>query len=248
MSAKRREGPLFLEELTSTEFAKLVKKKPLVIIPFGSMEEHGSHLPLGTDAFQAEEIALRIAEKFDALVCPTMKYGECVSTRNFPGTISISSETLRHLARDLVSELARNGIRRIMILTGHAGSGHMAALRLGALRAVEKNREVKVMVLSDYDIAYDLRGKEFPVEDGHGGEIETSRILNIRPSLVRKTRPKGTTRPPEYMVLPDPERHMPTGIYGDAAYGSARKGRTIDDYVVKKLCELVERNFGIRRA
>ncbi|HJX04346.1 MAG TPA: creatininase family protein, partial [Thermoplasmata archaeon] len=60
MSAKRREGPLFLEELTSTEFAKLVKKKPLVIIPFGSMEEHGSHLPLGTDAFQAEEIARRV--------------------------------------------------------------------------------------------------------------------------------------------------------------------------------------------
>ncbi|OGS44202.1 MAG: hypothetical protein A3K76_06170 [Euryarchaeota archaeon RBG_13_57_23] len=248
MSAKRREGPLFLEELTSTEFAKLVKKKPLVIIPFGSMEEHGSHLPLGTDAFQAEEIARRVGAEFDAILCPPIRYGECRSTRNYPGTLTLTFETVQAMAFELVSELARNGIRRIMILTGHAGSGHMAALRLGALRAVEKNREVKVMVLSDYDIAYDLRGKEFPVEDGHGGEIETSRILNIRPSLVRKTRPKGTTRPPEYMVLPDPERHMPTGIYGDAAYGSARKGRTIDDYVVKKLCELVERNFGIRRA
>ncbi|OGS55325.1 MAG: hypothetical protein A3K60_00560 [Euryarchaeota archaeon RBG_19FT_COMBO_56_21] len=248
MSARRRKEPLYLEELTSTEFARLVKKRPLVIIPFGSMEEHGSHLPLGTDAFQAEEIARRVGMEFGAILCPPIRYGECRSTRNYPGTLTLSFETVQAMAFELVSELARNGIRLVMILTGHAGSGHMAALRLGALRAVEKNRELKVMVLSDYDIAYDLRGKEFPIEDGHGGEIETSRILNIRPSLVRKSRPKGTTRPPEYMVLPDPERHMPTGIYGDAAYGSAKKGKTIDDYVVKKLCELVEKNFRMKRA
>jgi creatinine amidohydrolase len=212
------------------------------------MEEHGSHLPLGTDAFQAEEIARRVGAEFGAILCPPIRYGECRSTRNYPGTLTLSFETVQAMAFELVSELSRNGIKRVMILTGHAGSGHMAALRLGALRAVEKNRELKVMVLSDYDIAYDLRGKEFPVEDGHGGEIETSRILNIRPSLVRKSRPKGTTRPPEFMILPDPERHMPTGIYGDASYGSARKGKTIDDYVVKRLCELIESNFGMKRA
>lgn len=233
--------------MTSTEFALAVKKNPLVIVPVGSVEEHGSHLPLGTDAFQAEEIARRIGSMFGAIICPPIRYGECRSTRNYPGTLTLSFETVTALTYEIVSELARNGVRRILILTGHAGSGHMVGLRLGALRALEKSPNLRLMVLSDYDLAYDLRGREFPIEDGHGGEIETSRILNIRPDLVRSSRPKGTTRPPEYMVVKDPERYMPTGIYGDSAHGNRKKGKTIDDYVVTRLCELIERNFGMKR-
>ena len=247
MPSERKRKPILLEELTSTEFAKLVRKKPLAILPFGSVEEHGSHLPLCTDAFQAEEVARRVAAELGAILCPPIRYGECRSTRNFPGTLTLTYETVQSLAFELVSELGRNGITKVLIITGHAGSGHMAALRLGALRAVEKMPALRVMVLSDYDIAYDLRGKEFPVEDGHGGEIETSRILHIRPDLVGKSRPKGTRRPPEYMVLPDPERYIPTGIYGDTSYASAEKGGRIDDYIVKQLCALARRNFRIGR-
>lgn len=247
MSARPRDEPVLLEELTSTEFARLAKRKPLVIIPFGSVEEHGSHLPLCTDSFQAEEICRRIALEFDAIVCPPVRYGECRTTRNFPGTISLSSETMKGIAHDIVSELGRNGIDKVLILTGHAGTGHMAAIRLGTLRAVEKNPKLKVMVLSDYDIAYDLLGKEFPEKDGHGGELETSRILGIRPELVGKTRPNGKTRPPEFMVLPDPERYFPEGIYGDTSRASGKKGKSVDDYVVGRLREMISRNFGMKR-
>jgi creatinine amidohydrolase len=237
-----------IEEITSAEFAKLAKKKPLVIVPFGSVEEHGSHLPLCTDAFQAEEIALRIAERFDALVCPSVKYGECVSTRNFPGTISVSSETLRLLVRDLVSELARNGIDKIMILTGHAGGAHMAALKEGAMGVVAKDKSLKVMLLSDYDIAYQLLGKEVPATDGHGGLIETSRIMNIRPELVGTTRPKGTDTRPKFMLVPDAEKYNPTGIVGDSSWASAETGKKMDDYIVKELSKLVAENFGLKPA
>lgn len=243
MPARRGGKPTLLEELTSDEFARLAKKSPVAILPFGAVEEHGAHLPLCTDAYQAEEVARRVAIELDAILCPPIRYGECRSTRNFPGTITLTSETLQALTLELVSELGRNGIDKVLVITGHAGSGHMAALRLGALRAVEKYPKLKVMVLSDYDIAYDLRGKEFPVEDGHGGEIETSRMLHVRPDLVKTTRPKGTSRPPEYMVLPDPERYIPTGIYGDTSYASAEKGKRIDDYVVKRLSALVRKNF-----
>jgi creatinine amidohydrolase len=134
-----------------------------------------------------------------------------------------------------------------MFLTGHAGSAHMASLRSGATRAVENNPKLKVMVLSDYDIAYDLRGKEFPENDGHAGEIETSRILRLRPELVGKARPNGRTRPPKYMVLKDPERYFPTGVMGDSGNASAKKGGNIDDYIVMKLCELVAENFELKR-
>jgi creatinine amidohydrolase len=247
MPARRAGKPILLEELKSTEFARLVKKKPVAIVPFGAVEEHGPHLPLCTDAFQAEEVARRVAVELGGVLCPPIRYGECRSTRNFPGTVTLRSETVQALAFDIVSELGRNGLDKILMISGHAGSGHMAALRLGAFRAVELMPKLKVMVLSDYDIAYDLRGKEFPVEDGHGGEIETSRILNVRPDLVGRTRPKGKGRPPPYMLLSDPERYMPTGIYGDTAYASAAKGKRIDDYVVRRLCEIARGNFKMGR-
>ncbi len=248
MSARTGSKASLVEEMTSTEFARRVRKKPLVIVPIGSVEEHGSHLPLCTDAFQAEEIAIRVAEKFDALVCPTMKYGECVSTRNFPGTISISSKTVRHFAHDVVSELARNGIDKIMILTGHAGSGHMAALKEGAMEVLARDSSLKIMLLSDYDLAYQLLGKEVPAGDGHGGHIETSRIMNIRPELVGSTRPKGTDAKPRFMLVPDPEKHNPEGIVGDSTWASAATGKKLDDYIFKELCKLVAENFGLKPA
>ena len=247
MSGTSRNSPVLCEELTSPEFKRLARKGPLVILPFGSVEEHGSHLPLCTDSFQAEEVARRVALEFGAILCPPIRYGQCRSTRNFPGTLSLSFETVRGIAMDIVSELGRNGIDKVLILTGHAGSGHMEALKEGALSALERRPGLKIMVLSDYDIAYDLRGKEFPENDGHGGLIETSRIMNIRPDLVRSSRPVGTTRPPRFMVLVDPERHFPTGIVGDSREASRTKGKNIDDYVVDRLCELVSNNFGLRR-
>ena len=245
--SERRTGPGPYDELTSTEFARRAKDKPLVIVPFGSVEEHGEHLPLCTDSCQAEEIATRVAKAFDALVCPPIRYGECRSTRNFPGTLSLSGETMKSLAYDIVSELGRNGIDKVMLLTGHAGSAHMAALRSGALKAVEANPKLKVMVLSDYDIAYDLRGKEFPEDDGHAGGIETSRMLRLRPDLVGTARPSGKARPPKYMILPDPEKYFPSGVMGDSTAASAMNGKNIDDYVVAQLSKLVTENFGLKR-
>ena len=245
MSEIRRRFRIDAHEITSPAFAKAAKDGAIAILPIGSMEEHGSHLPLGTDSMQAEEIAGRIADEFNALLLPPIRYGECRSTKNFPGTISLSFETVCALATDIVSELSRNGIVRILILTGHAGSGHMAALRLGVQRVVEKDPKLKVMVLSDYDIAYELRGKEFPGDDGHAGLIETSRILNLRKDLVGRQRPVGKGRPPRFMIVNDPERYIPTGVMGDPRDADADRGKRIDDYVVDGLCVLIRNNFGI---
>lgn len=235
------------DEVTSPEFAKLAKEGRLFIVPVGSLEEHGSHLPLGTDTMQAEEVVRRLAEEFGAVIMPTIGYGECRSTHNFPGTVTLSFETVQAMARDILSELSRNGVTKVLFLTGHAGSGHMAALRLGAQRVVDEHPNLEVMVVSDYDVAYELKGKEFPEDDGHAGLIETSRILNIRKELVRKPRPVGRTRPPKFMVLADPERHIPTGVMGDPRGANSAKGARIDDYVVDGLSQMVARNFRIKR-
>ncbi len=246
-SGRRGTKPAYASDITSPAFGEMVAAGALVILPFGSLEEHGSHLPLGTDTFQAEEVVRRVAERTGSIVLPSVPYGECRSTRNFPGTISVSFETVRSIAFDILAELSRNGARDVMILSGHAGSGHMAALKLAAQRVVESDPDMRVMVLSDYDIAYELRGKEFSAEDGHAGQIETSRILNIRPELVGEDRPRGTGRPPKFMVLSNPEEYIPSGVMGDSRDASADRGRRIDDYVVDALCRLLEENFGPRK-
>jgi len=238
-----------LDELSSAEFGALVKKNPIVFLPLGAVEEHGAHLPLSTDSLQPEYIVEKVAARLPgpALIAPPIRYGNCVTTRGFPGTISLSFDTLRALIEDILEELCRNGVRRVVIVSGHAGGAHMAALRTAGETVVEDTPDLKLMVLSDYDIAYELKGKEFPETDGHGGLIETSRVLGIRPELVGPDRPSGRNTAPKYMVLPDPEAYFKAGISGDTKDASAARGKRIDDFVVEELCRLAAENFGIKR-
>jgi creatinine amidohydrolase len=230
-----------LDDLTMEEFKEKVDENTVVILPIGAVEEHGPHLPLSTDSIQPEFIAQKVAGQVGALIAPPIRYGYCSSTRNFPGTISISFDTLRSLIFDILSELARNGIKNIVVLSGHAGRVHMAALKVAADAVVKKNH-VNIMVLSDYDIAYDLIeiDMSIPKDDGHSGLIETSRIMDIREDLVKGEGVAGKTRPPKYMVLSDPEKYFPTGVMGDPTGASKVKGDQINDYIIKELVKLIK--------
>lgn len=232
---------MYLDELTMPEFSEKVKENPVVILPLGAVEEHGPHLPLCTDSVQPEFIAERVAKRTGALLAPSVRYGFCSSTKNFPGTITISFETLRSLIYDILSELARNGIQNIVVLSGHAGRVHMAALRLAAQEVVEEC-EANIMVLSDYDIAYDLmeRDDTIPDDDGHSGLIETSRVLAIKEELVKGEGVPGKTRPPKFKVEKHPEQHFPTGVLGDPTGASKEKGQQINDFIVDEMVKLIE--------
>ena len=232
---------MYLDELTMKEFSEKVDDNTVVILPIGATEEHGAHLPLNTDSLQPEFVAEKVAKVTGALIAPPIRYGLCASTRNFPGTITISFDTLRALVYDILSELHRNGIKNIVVLSGHAGRVHMAALRQAA-ESVVREHDVKIMVLSDYDIAYDLIDVDMsiPKDDGHSGLIETSRILDIREDLVKGEGEAGSTRPPKFMVLPDPEKYFPTGVMGDPSGASKPKGDQINDYIIKELVKLIK--------
>jgi creatinine amidohydrolase len=232
---------MYLDQLTMKEFSEKVNEDTVVILPIGATEEHGDHLPLSTDSLQPEFIAEKVARATGALIAPPIRYGLCASTRNFPGTITITFDTLRALVYDILSELYRNGFRNIVVLSGHAGRVHMAALRQAAEKVVREN-EVNVMVLSDYDIAYELIqiDMSIPDDDGHAGLIETSRVLDIKEDLVKGKGVAGTSRPPKYMVLPDPEKHFPTGVMGYPEEASKVKGDQINDYIIKELVKLIK--------
>lgn len=234
---------MFLDELTKDEFAEEVKKGSLVILPIGAVEEHGPHLPLGTDNIQPAALAKRLSDRFDALIAPPIWYGECSTTKNFPGTISLSFDTLRAIVREILEELCRNGIRRVLVLSGHAARAHMVALREAGKMVVNDHNDLRLMILSDYEIAYDLMGKEFDADDGHAGTIETSRMLQLREDLVKELPPKAEADFPRFMVIHDPERHIPTGLWGDPTKATKEKGQFVEDHVFKVLEGLIEEHL-----
>ncbi len=231
---------MYFDELTMKEFGKAVGKSKLVIWPIGAVEEHGDHLPLCTDSVQPVHVAQEVAELTGALVAPPLWYGNCGSTANFPGTISLQFDTLRAVAFDVVSELARQGFSKIVVLSGHAGRLHMAALRLAAEEVLDERPDLKIMVLSDYDIAYTIKDDAIPEDDGHAGMMETSRVLAITPELVKGKGKKFIPKFPKYRVMRDSEKYFPGGVMGDPTKASAAKGREWNDYIVKELAKLVK--------
>lgn len=235
-----------MEELTSKEFDEYRDDRTVVIIPIGALEEHGDHLPLSTDTLQpiyvVEETVKALEGKVKVLVAPVLPYGLIQSTLNFPGSMSLSFDTLRDVAFEILFGMAKNGLRHIVVLSGHAGRFHMMALKLAAHRLLdmEEYRHLKIMVLSDYDIAYDELGTEFPKDDGHGGEVETSRVLAIRPDLVKgKGIPTKLDMPP-YRVINDAQNYFPTGIWGDPTPATADKGDRMNERIVVELARLIE--------
>lgn len=231
-------------EMTSGEFEKAVEEGRVFIVPLGSLEEHGSHLPLGTDMYQPEALLDELAERTGAVIMPSMAYGVCNTTAPFPGTVSLSFDTIRTFARDVTAGLAGQGVRRIMFLTGHAGSSHVAAIKQGVRDALEGKdpNMFDVRVLSDYDFAY--ARKDLPPDDGHGGMLETSRMLAIRPDLVREDRPVGHPRYPRFRVPLDGRRYLAEGIHGDTAGASAEYGEKVNRAILEELVMLIEEMKG----
>ncbi len=222
-------------EMDSRSFERRIRENPVVIVPVGALEAHGPHLPLGSDQIQAEATAEALAERVEALVAPTLPYGSCAGTRPFPGTVSLSLGTLSAVTRELLSELARAGARRVLVLSGHAAQGHMAALREGADQAVRESPALRVIVLSDYDFVYELRGTESPASDGHGGLLETSRVLSMAPATVGSVRPKVEYRFSRFRVGDPTVDEWPESVIGDPGPASAELGARLQRHVLDRL-------------
>jgi creatinine amidohydrolase len=245
-STLRKKRTLWFDELSMKEAEHRAKTRSVLIIPVGSVEEHGEHLPLCTDSLQPEYVALEVAKKTGCLVAPPLRYGVCNSTRGFPGTISITFDALYKMTRDILEEFIRNSFTRILILSGHAGQAHMAALRLAAQEVIWNHQtenpkeKPRIMVLSDYDFAYELKGKYSSENDGHAGTIETSRVMAIRPELIKAKGKKSFPKFPRFEIVADPERYFPSGVNGDPTAASPTKGRMINRYVIKETAKLVQ--------
>ena len=176
------------DELTDPEIAAALARSPRVVLPMGSVEQHGPHLPTGTDFFAATAIGLAVAEHIDALVLPLCPLGVTPMHMPYPGTVSLRPETLQAVVSDIGSSLAAHGCREFVLLNWH--EGNIPSLALVA-EHLHRDLGLSVVVVQACYVAEERYG---PVAGGltHGGKIEAWSVLCCRPDLVHLDRAEGS--------------------------------------------------------
>ena len=206
--------------MSEHDFEAAIKKTKRAIIPVGSLEQHGSHLPVSTDSLIAEYVARLAAEKVGAFVLPVISYG--VSFEHRPMfNVSLRNSTLSTMIRDACISLAENRIKEIIILNGHHGN-------MGALQHITQDlharlpRGTRVHTIHYWHM---MKG-----EFDHAGEVETSLVLAIAPELVRmdraapnskklsKSKAYNTNAPGSFPKITG------NGVWGDPRKATAAKG------------------------
>jgi creatinine amidohydrolase/Fe(II)-dependent formamide hydrolase-like protein len=247
---RRRKSHLW-GELTWPEAEDRLTKVDVALLPVGSIEQHGPHLPLDTDAFDAEYLAKRVAEACSdpkPLVLPVVSYGVSYQHAEFKGTITVRNDTLSALIFDIGMALAQNGVRKIVIINGHGGNN--PALNHAAQMI---NREARIFVAVDTGETSDVdidRLAETP-NDVHAGEIETSTSLAVRPHLVKLNRatkmvPRFSSKYMNFSSRRGVSWHAytkkisKTGVMGDPTKASAEKGKKMWQIMIAHLVALVE--------
>jgi creatinine amidohydrolase len=254
-------GPL-MEHMTWPEIDQAVTEGYVPVWPIGATEQHGPHLPLGTDAILPLELTKIAALKLPLLIVPPLKFGFKSKARSgggqgFPGTTSLDGETLIRVVRDVVSELGRHGFRQLVVLNWHMENINFVWEGISQARAGEHLDGATVMSIDgltrsimDEDLTW-LFDKGFPGWDlEHAAIVETSLMLALRPELVRTNEilDDGPEEHPWYDLLPEPASHIPkSGVLSRATSASREKGERLRDLLVVRLIEALAKEFDLAR-
>ncbi len=231
-----------LENITMSEFKKYLKLTKTIVFPFGTIEEHGSHLPLNTDTFIVQEVLKLVAKRKKFFLAPVLQYGVCTTTKDHPGTISIAPETLRRFSFDLVNEAYKKGLRNFLLISGHGGSLHMSALKETAEILIENLEGIKIGVLSPYDVLWkELSGIAETPNDSHAGELETSIMLYLSPDLVKGRAAEEYPNIPKPFVVKDKVGYWPGGVWGNPKKASPEKGEKAMKLIADKIVEILDK-------
>lgn len=220
-------------ELTQPEVAAQLKANPLVILPAGSVEQHGPHLPTGTDIFAANVIAAAVAERMDGLVLPATPFGVTPMHMPFEGTITFTPDTYMRVVTETCVSSAKHGAQRLLILNWHEGNIPSLAI---AAESLHRRHGMSVLTVQACYVAEELYGKTC---NGltHGGEIEALAVLAFRPELVHLDRIDYSSdhshghkwdklrRTRSYQpVLTDIRTIAATGWFGSPQHATVEKG------------------------
>ena len=175
------------EELTADDFrAGIRRSQGTCLLPFGILEKHGPHLPLGTDLLNVCHATLNAAEQEYAIVFPEYYFGQIFEAEQQPGTVAYSAPLQLQLLQETVDEMARNGCKKVLIVNGHGGNEHL--LPYFAQAQLAKRRDSVVYVLGLVESPAGGPPHKSTVTNWHAGESETSQTMVSRPDLVHLDR------------------------------------------------------------
>ncbi|MBM5804450.1 MAG: creatininase family protein [Candidatus Verstraetearchaeota archaeon] len=212
--------------------------KSVALLPVGSVERHGEHLPLGTDGTIPAHIAERAGGLLKCLVLPVVWYGSCKAVRGFPGTFDIDSEALYRYVYSIMVEAHRNGVRLLVVVNGHGGNTTPISM---AAREVSSSSDLAVVVLDWWKELGTEKLKIF-TSPGHAGEDETSTMLAISEGSVDMKRAKvHEVTYPKFRIYSKriDEELYSIALTGDARKATRRKGEELLDAVVHDLIAIV---------
>lgn len=249
---EQHKKPSFLWELkTSPELEEYLKTMDTVILPCGAIEQHGPHLPVDVDYFDAKYMAYKVAEACPdpkPLVLPPIPFGVSYHHEDFKGTLSVTNEALSRFVYDLGMNLAKNGIKKIIILNGH---GDNAPTLSYAAQMINRDAKIFVCVDTGETSDIDLLNLIDTPNDAHAGEIETSTTLAIRPDMVQMDKAENETLQFGSTFLDfDDDRSVSwyvrtnkiseSGIMGDATKATAEKGVEMWKVMIQNMVRFVE--------
>jgi creatinine amidohydrolase len=229
----------YFTDLTQPEIAGQLKKNPLVILPAGSVEQHGPHLPAGTDIFAANVISHAVAERMDGLVLPGGPLGVTPMHMPFEGTITLSPDTYMRVVKETCISTAQHGAKYALILNWHEGNIPSLAI---ASEQLHRDHGLTMLTVQACYVAAELYGPDCGGLT-HGGEIEALAVLAYRSDLVHLDRIEYSSDPDvgrkmdklrrtrSYQpVLTDVRSFAPTGWYGSPEHATVEKGiRMLND-------------------
>jgi len=218
------------EELTADDFrAAIQQSQGVCLLPFGIVEKHGPHLPLGTDLMNVRHVVLAAVQREFAVVFPEYYFGQIFEARHEPGTLAYSTSLQLQLLQETTDEMARNGCKKVVIVNGHGGNENL--LPYFAQTQLEKERDYVVYMMPLFDAPPGGPPKK-TTNDMHAGETETSEMLIARPDLVHIDRANQESGADQARLqLPDPlytaiwwYARFPYHYSGDGAMGTRELG------------------------
>jgi creatinine amidohydrolase len=244
------------QDMATTDFAALDPERTIAVLPVAALEQHGPHLPIAVDACInqgiIDEVLRRLPDDLPAIFLPMMPIGKSNEHQAFPGTLTLSAETLIRLWTEIGESVARAGIRKLVIANSHGGQPQIMDIVARDLRV-----RLGMFVVT---LSYGGLGRPpglFPDSEMrhgiHGGSSETSMMLYLRPDLVRDAErrdfvPLSVTMERDYVFL-TPEGRVgfgwqtqdlhPDGACGNALDADAERGRLLVDHAAARFIELL---------
>jgi len=246
---------------TWTEVGEMERGDKIILIPLGSTEQEGIHLPIGVDTYVAEAIAQAVAKETDCLVGPTLPVGYSEWFLEFPGTVSLKIETLTQVLREYISSLIHHGFKKFIFVNGHGGNSPAVDI---VSREFVMSHDVQIAMVEIWKIANSL-AKDIPkLKENilrHAGELMTSVMLYLHPDkvnmkkakveYVKSNKPHFTAKsslgPAEFKgveirLYGKAKSLTESGIMGDPLSATAEKGKIIVNTTTSYLIEMVK-NF-----